>query len=214
MRELRHLTAARDDEPRKVVLEHVTDQRALAAAADTRDANEPPERQRDVEPAQVVAATLERQPRDIVRALARRAALRERMPRRRREHAARDRALVRDQIASEPLTTTSPPLRPAPGPSRRRAARGESSLRRARRRRPCCPSRRASRSWQAAARCRADAARSSARRGCSRHREVRAELRGEPDALASPPRASVPRDRASNTEADGRESRAYPRAPA
>ena len=49
------LAAARGDEPREVVVQHVADERALAAAADARHADEPLQRQRDVELLQVVA---------------------------------------------------------------------------------------------------------------------------------------------------------------
>ena len=55
MRQFRGLTAARSDAAREIVLEHVAQQRALAAAADARHADEPRERQRNVEPAQIVA---------------------------------------------------------------------------------------------------------------------------------------------------------------
>src|SRR5690606_12551815 len=80
-------------------LEHVANQRALAAAADARHADEPRERQRNFEAAQVVAHdTRELEPREIEPVLASLAPLAERMLRRRREDAAGNRALLGHEI--------------------------------------------------------------------------------------------------------------------
>src|SRR5690606_34890081 len=107
--------ATRRDEPRDVVVQHVAHERALAAARDARDTNEALERNRDVEARDVVPLdTLEREPcalpgHDV-------AVRHERMPRRRRERAARDGILraheiveraARDDLAAEPARARS-----------------------------------------------------------------------------------------------------------
>src|SRR6185436_14388078 len=115
-RELRLLAAARRNEPGHVVAQNVAHERALAAAANAADAHEPPERQRNVELRKIVARhAVELEPhrtRDrvavrLAAGLSRRAALGarsyraprlQRMLRRPREHAARDRALGAEQI--------------------------------------------------------------------------------------------------------------------
>src|SRR5690606_10781421 len=58
--------AARRDEPRDVVVQHVAHERALAAAGHARDADETLERKRDVKPRDVVPLdAFEREPRTL-----------------------------------------------------------------------------------------------------------------------------------------------------
>ena len=83
---------------------------------------------------------------------------------------------------------------PCPPGGRRRA----SSPRRARRRGPCCPGRAVAPAWRSASRCRADAARSTARRGCRGRRPARSRS-GWPAGSAGPRRPTASRPRAPST---------------
>src|SRR5882672_1498421 len=137
-RELRRLAPARGAEPgsrnqaNQAVVQHAARERALAAAAHAGDAHEPRQRQRDIELLEIVARDARKLEPHRVRcravrravALWRGAAPAERphgaarlqgMPRRRREHAARDRALrgeqVRERAVHDHFTAAAPGTR-------------------------------------------------------------------------------------------------------